>query len=66
VVKTTREIVLRADARDSARIIGRIETDTETYVLDVVVGWASVLPKSLHVMPVGEQQFWASAKELGI
>lgn len=66
LVTTTREIELRDAAGDKAKVIGKIERTTETYVLDIVAGWASVLPKSLHVAPVGEQQFWVKASELGL
>ena len=45
LVKTTREVTLLNGASNKARTIGRIERDTETYVLDIVVGWASVLPR---------------------
>ena len=53
-------------AGDSNPVVGRIEANTETYVLDIVAGWASVLPKSLNVTPHGDYQFWVKASELGI
>jgi hypothetical protein len=65
-VTPRREIVLRSGATDSAPAIGVIEPNTPTYVLDVVAGWASVLPKSLHVAPPDQGQFWASAADLGL
>lgn len=46
--------------------IGAIEAGTEIYVLETVVGWASVLPKALHVMPVGSSAFWVPAPVLGL
>lgn len=46
--------------------IGAVAKDTELYVLDVVVGWASVLPKQLDVVPIGDRQFWVRANELGL
>ncbi len=65
VVKTTREVPLRAAAKEGEPI-GAIEAGAETYVLDVVAGWASVLPKALDVMPVENGQFWVKKEELGI
>jgi hypothetical protein len=66
LVTTSREVTLRGAAGESGKLIGVIEPTTETYVLDVVAGWASVLPKSLHVMPHGDGQFWAKAADLGL
>jgi hypothetical protein len=66
VVKTTKDIALKSAAGDGGKVIGKIESGTETYVMDTVAGWASVLPKSLHVMPMGDGQFWVKASELGL
>jgi hypothetical protein len=65
-VKTTKEVPLRRAAKDSDQTIGVIEVGTETYVLDVVAGWASVMPKALNVMPVENGQFWVKASDLGL
>jgi hypothetical protein len=65
VVKASRELPLRAAARADAEPIGVIEAGTETYVLDVVAGWASVLPRALDVMPPESGQFWVKKEELG-
>jgi hypothetical protein len=65
IVKTTREIPLRVAAKDGEPI-GIIESGAETYVLDVVAGWVSVLPKALDVMPIENAQFWVKNEELGI
>jgi len=59
-------VTLRGAASDAAPTIGSIETGTEILVLDVVAGWASVVPKTLEVMPLGSAQFWARAKDLGL
>lgn len=66
VVKTSRELPLRLAARDAEAPIGVIETETEVYVMDTVAGWANVLPKSLHILPAGEQSFWVKAADLGL
>ncbi|HOU90937.1 MAG TPA: hypothetical protein PLU22_07825 [Polyangiaceae bacterium] len=65
-IVTRKEVSLRSGAAESAPVIGAIEPNTRTYVLDVVAGWASVLPRSLHVAPPDQGQFWASATELGL
>ncbi len=65
VVKTTKEVPIRSKAGDKGPVIGKIEVGTETYVLDIVAGWASVLPKSLNVAPHGAGQFWVKASEIG-
>ncbi|MBN2194086.1 MAG: hypothetical protein JW751_14820 [Polyangiaceae bacterium] len=65
-VVTKREVTLRAGAGDGAAVIGTIEPNTPTYILDMVAGWVSVLPKSLHVAPPNQGQFWASAADLGV
>jgi hypothetical protein len=66
VVRTTREVPLRATAKDADPVIGAIAIDTETYVIDVMAGWVSVLPKAMDVMPVEGGQFWVKQAELGI
>ena len=60
------EVQLRLSARNSEPVIGVIEPDTETIVVDVVAGWANVLPGSLNVLPPKEGNFWVRAAELGI
>lgn len=64
VVRTTRQISLRIKASDSGPVIGWIEPDTDTYVIDIVAGWASVMPRSLNVVPSGDGQFWVKASDL--
>ncbi len=66
VVRTTREVPLRAAAKETEPLIGVIGADTETYVIDVMAGWVSVLPKAMDVMPVDGGQFWVKKSELGI
>ncbi len=46
--------------------IGALESGAEIYVIETVVGWASVLPKGLQVMPVGDRSFWVRASDLGM
>jgi hypothetical protein len=66
MVKTTRELPLRVAARDADPPIGVIEPETEVFVMDTVAGWANVLPKSLHVLPVDNLSFWVKSSDLGL
>ncbi len=65
-VRPTREVPLRAAAKDGDPQIGVIEPGTDTYVLDVMAGWASVMPKALNVIPSENGQFWVKTSDLGI
>lgn len=65
-VTTASEVPLRARGSEASPLIGAIEAGTEVLVLDVVAGWASVVPKSLMVMPPANASFYARAKDLGI
>jgi hypothetical protein len=66
LVKTKAEATLWSSASTRATAIGRIEVGTETYVLEVVAGWANVLPKSLNLAPPSDQRFWVKAADLGL
>ena len=66
VVRVSREVPFRARALDGEPAIGVIEPEAEAYVLDVVAGWVSVMPKSLQVVPRPDGQFWVRAEELGM
>jgi len=66
IVKASREVPFRARALDGEPPIGVIEPEAEVYVLDVVAGWVSVVPKSLQVVPRPDGQFWVRAEELGM
>ncbi len=66
VVQPLGEVPLRAQAKESEASIGVIEPGAETYVLDVVAGWASVMPKALNIIPGPDGQFWVKTSDLGI
>ncbi|MCC6216394.1 MAG: hypothetical protein IT376_16150 [Polyangiaceae bacterium] len=66
VVTAPKDVPIRGQSSETAPVLGVIESGTETYVTQVVAGWASVLPKSLHVVPPADQHFWVSAKDLGL
>ena len=58
VVRATKEIPLRSKRDDKERPIGAIEPGAEIYVMEVMAGWANVLPKNLAVMPPDDGGFW--------
>lgn len=66
IIQASREVPFRARALDAEPPIGVIEPEAEAYVLDVVAGWVSVVPKSLQVVPRPDGQFWVRAEELGM
>jgi hypothetical protein len=66
VVTSKKEVPLRLAAKDAEPTIGVIEPDTQTLVLDQVAGWANVMPKSLHVVPPDNAQFWVKSSDLGL
>ena len=66
MVKPARDVPLRAAAKESEATIGVVEPGAETFVLDVVAGWASVMPKAMNVLPGPDGQFWVKASDLGI
>jgi len=57
---------IRAAANPNGPVIGVVEAGATVYFLDLVMGWASVMPKDLDVMPHGENQFWVDGKKLGV
>jgi hypothetical protein len=66
IVHVDRTVALRAAASDAAGTIGGIDPGTDVMLMDIVAGWASVLPKGLGVSPMGTNQFWVRAKDIGL
>ena len=66
VVSVTELVQVRSRPAPDAPVVGVIEPATETLILDVAAGWASVLPKTLNVAPPAERQFWVEARKVGI
>lgn len=66
VVRVAAPVVLRTAASDAAGVLGGIDAGVEVLVLDVVAGWASVIPKNLALSPAGSNQFWVKGKDLGL
>lgn len=65
-VAVTEAVPIRLKSAPDSPVIGEIEPATETLILDVTAGWASVLPKALNVAPTADQQFWVEARRVGI
>lgn len=51
----------------AAPVIGALEPKAEVFLLDTVLGWSSVLPVGLQVMPPENSSgYWVLASDLGI
>jgi hypothetical protein len=57
---------LRAAATEAAVEIGGIDAGVDVVLVDVVAGWASVMPTSQAFAPSGAAQFWVRARDLGV
>ena len=66
VVSVSESVPVRLRPTADSPVIGEIEPATETLILDVAAGWASVLPKGLNVAPPADRQFWVEARKVGI
>lgn len=66
LVRATENVPLYGKADPKLSPIGVVSKNTELYVLDVVVGWANVLPKHLDVVPMAERRFWVRASGLNL
>lgn len=66
IVTASRPVPIHFGRGDATPTIGEIETGGEVYVIDIILGWASVIPKALHIMPTDEKGFWVKASDLGI
>jgi hypothetical protein len=66
IVRALREVPVRSAAKDTAPVVGVIEPDAEAYVVDIMAGWVSVMPKALDVVPPDGGTFWVKKTELGI
>lgn len=66
VFRALHNVQVRNAAKDGATVVGVIEPEAEVYVIDVIAGWVSVLPKGLELMPPASEQFWVKKAELGI
>ncbi|HEY5958804.1 MAG TPA: hypothetical protein VIV60_19720 [Polyangiaceae bacterium] len=64
--RASEDIALYGKADAKLPPIGAVGKDAEFYVLDVVVGWASILPRQLDIVPLSERHFWVRASDIGL
>jgi hypothetical protein len=64
--KARGELPLYGKADGKSPPIGTVTRDTDLYVLDVVAGWANVLPRLLDIVPPSDKHFWVKASEIGM
>ncbi len=64
--KVTKEVPVRGHANDSSAVIGAIEAEGEVLILETVLGWSSVVPAALNMMPPDGQGFWVKTADLGL
>jgi hypothetical protein len=65
LVRAQKDVPLRLKPEDAAKPVGSIETGGEVYLIQTVLGWTSVLPRALNVLPPGERSFWVPSSEVG-
>lgn len=63
-VKAPREAPVRARASEQAPVVGAVEAGAEVLVLETVMGWSSVVPAALHLMPPDGGAFWVKSADL--
>ena len=65
LVRAQKDVPLRLSPQETAKPVGAIETGGEVYLIQTVLGWTSVLPRALNVLPPGERSFWVPSTEVG-
>jgi len=65
LVRAEKPVPLRLTPDDAAKPIGTIETGGEVYLIQTVLGWTSVLPRALNLLPPGDRSFWVPTSEVG-
>jgi hypothetical protein len=65
LVRAQKDVPLRLRPEETARPIGAIETGGEVYLIQTVLGWTSVMPRALNVLPPGDRSFWVPSSEVG-
>lgn len=66
LIRATQTVPLRQRASSQSVPIGQVDAEAEFYVIEVVSGWASVVPRSLAVVPAADRHFWVEAKAIGL
>jgi len=65
LVRAQKDVPLRLSPQEAAKPVGAIETGGEVYLVQTVLGWTSVLPRALNVLPPGDRSFWVPSSEVG-
>jgi hypothetical protein len=65
LVRAQKDVPLRLSPQETAKPVGAIETGGEVYLIQTMLGWTSVLPRALNVLPPGERSFWVPSSEVG-
>jgi hypothetical protein len=66
IVRAQKDVPLRLSPQEAAKPVGAIETGGEVYLIQTVLGWTSVLPRGLNVLPPGDRSFWVPSSEVGV
>jgi len=66
IVRAPKTMTLYFGRGEATPQLGELEKDSEVYLLETVLGWASILPKSLQVLPQGDRAFWVKSTDLGL
>jgi hypothetical protein len=65
LVRAQKDVPLRLKPEEGAKPVGAVETGGEVYLIQTVLGWTSVLPRALNVLPPGDRSFWVPSSEVG-
>ncbi len=65
VVRAVKDVPLRLTTQEAGKPVGFIEAGSEVYLVETVLGWTSVLPRALHILPPGDHSFWVPSSEVG-
>jgi hypothetical protein len=65
IVRVARDTQIRLTPQSSSRPVGGVAPGTELFVIDTVLGWSSVLPRALNLLPPTGRSFWVRATEIG-
>jgi hypothetical protein len=65
LVRAEKPVPLRLAPQDTAKPVGTIEQGGEVYLIQTVLGWTSVLPRALNILPPGDRSFWVPLREVG-
>ncbi len=66
VVRVARPVDVRLGPDAALAPIAQLDVGSEVVVIETVVGWSSVLPRALDVVPPEGRGFWVRASEVGI